>query len=59
MLKKRLEYLRYHKSCLQIAEMVQTHEQRTMVLHIAETWMRLAETVQKDTDVHTSSRTLH
>jgi hypothetical protein len=48
MLKKRLKYLGYSRSCAEMAEAVQSLEQRIMLLHIAETWKRLAATEQPD-----------
>ena len=31
------------EECVELAQSVRTPEQRTMLLHIAETWLRLAE----------------
>jgi hypothetical protein len=31
------------EECVQLAQLVRTREQRTMLLHIAETWLRLAD----------------
>jgi hypothetical protein len=31
------------EECVQLAQIARTPEQRTMLLHIAETWLRLAD----------------
>lgn len=36
------EYRKRAEECVQLAQTVRTPEQRTMLLHIAETWLRLA-----------------
>jgi hypothetical protein len=37
------EYRKRAEECLEIAQTVKTAAQRTMLLHIAETWLRLAK----------------
>jgi len=37
------EYRRRAEECVQLAQTARTPQQRTMLLHIAETWLRLAE----------------
>ena len=37
------EYRKRAEECVQLAQLVRTSEQRTMLLHIAETWLRLAD----------------
>lgn len=36
------DYRKRAEECVQLAQTVRTSEQRTMLLHIAETWLRLA-----------------
>ena len=36
------DYRKRAEECVQLAQTVRTPEQRTMLLHIAETWLRLA-----------------
>jgi hypothetical protein len=52
---KEAEYLRYREECLTIAEFTTNGPQRIMLRHIAETWLRLAESVREDLP----SRALH
>jgi hypothetical protein len=40
---KEAEYLRYSDECLTIADSTTNEPQRIMLRHIAETWLRLAE----------------
>lgn len=40
------DYRKHADECRQIAQNARTSAQRTMLLHIAETWMRLAEDVE-------------
>jgi hypothetical protein len=40
---KPAEYRKRAEECVQLAQGVRTPEQRTMLLHIAETWLRLAD----------------
>jgi hypothetical protein len=51
-------YIRYRKDCLELAERSSTDSQRVMLLHIADTWQRLARSVAEEDDVH-PSRVLH
>jgi hypothetical protein len=37
------DYRKRAEECVTLAQTVRTPEQRTMLLHIAETWLRLAE----------------
>ena len=37
------DYRQRAEECVQLAQIVRTSEQRTMLLHIAETWLRLAD----------------
>ena len=37
--------------CVELAQSARTPEQRTMLLHIAETWLRLAEDTMRGPDV--------
>jgi hypothetical protein len=37
------DYRNRAKECVEFAQNARTREQRTMLLHIAETWLRLAE----------------
>jgi hypothetical protein len=45
------DYRRRAEECLEIAQTARTSAQRTMLLHIAETWMNLA----KDAEANMSS----
>jgi hypothetical protein len=47
-LHKASEYLDYSRDCVRLADAVESASHRTMLLHIAETWLRLAEDVTKD-----------
>ena len=40
---KQDEFRNRAEECVQLAQSVRTPEQRTMLLHIAETWLRLAD----------------
>ena len=42
------EYIRYSDECTAIARMARTSAQRIMLVHIAETFRRLADTEMKD-----------
>jgi hypothetical protein len=46
------EYIRYRNECLDMARVTQSASQRTMLLHIAETWLRLAESMQEKPTLH-------
>jgi hypothetical protein len=41
--KQPADYRKYAEECVQLAQAVRTPQQRTMLLHIAETWLRLAD----------------
>ena len=47
------DYRKRAEECLEIAQTARTPEQRTMLLHIAETWMNLA----RDAESHSTART--
>jgi hypothetical protein len=47
------DYRKRAEECLEIAQTARTPAQRTMLLHIAETWMNLA----RDAEHNSSSRT--
>jgi hypothetical protein len=40
------DYRKRAEECVQLAQTVRTPQQRTMLLHIAETWLRLANDSQ-------------
>jgi hypothetical protein len=40
---RRTDYRKRAEECVVIAQTARTSEQRTMLLHIAETWLRLAD----------------
>lgn len=42
------DYRKHADECRQIAQTARTPAQRTMLLHIAETWMRLAKDAEAD-----------
>jgi hypothetical protein len=46
------EYIRYCNECLDMARVTKSSSQQTMLLHIAETWLRLAESVQEKPTLH-------
>lgn len=46
------DYRKRAEECLEIAQTARTPEQRTMLLHIAETWMNLA----RDAEGNSSAR---
>ena len=41
------DYRKRAEECVQLGQSVRTPEQRTMLLHIAETWLRLAENASR------------
>jgi len=45
------DYRKRAEECIEIAQTARTAAQRTMLLHIAETWMNLA----RDADVNSST----
>jgi hypothetical protein len=45
LLKTEREYLRYSEECMELALLAVEEPQRIMLRHIAETWLRLAESV--------------
>ena len=47
-LHKASEYLDFSRDCVRLADEVMSESHRTMLLHIAETWLRLAEDLTKD-----------
>jgi hypothetical protein len=52
------EYEKRAAECREIAQTARTTSQRTMLLHIAETWLRLATDVLRGGDKPTRSRAL-
>lgn len=42
MAKTAADYRKHAEECLEIAQAARTQAQRTMLLHIADTWLRLA-----------------
>jgi hypothetical protein len=46
------DYRKHAEECVEIAQTARTEAQRTMLLHIADTWLRLA----KDADQNSSDR---
>ena len=45
---KEAEFARYGEECVAIARNARTNAQRVMLLHIAETFLRLAESESED-----------
>jgi hypothetical protein len=43
LLRKKAEYLRYGEECVEIARTTSSESQRIMLMHISETWRRLAD----------------
>jgi hypothetical protein len=41
------DYRQRAEECVQLAQVARTREQRTMLLHIAETWLRLADDARR------------
>ena len=50
----RSDYRKRAEECLEIAQTARTPEQRTMLLHIAETWMNLARDAESNSSVRTA-----
>jgi hypothetical protein len=46
-MQKESDYRMRAEECVQLAQNVRIPEQRTMLLHIAETWLRLADDAQR------------
>jgi len=46
---KMTDYRKRAEECVEIAQTVRTSAQRTMLLHIAETWMNLARDAEANT----------
>ena len=46
---KDADYRKRAEECVELAQTVRTPEQRTMLLHIAETWLRLADDAGRNT----------
>ena len=44
---KENDFRKHAEECVQLAQSVRTPEQRTMLLHIAETWLRLADNAKR------------
>jgi hypothetical protein len=49
-------YLAFGDECVRISQCAPNDAQRIMLLHIAETWLRLAQSVREES---LSGRTLH
>ena len=47
------DYRKRAEECLEIAQTARTPEQRTMLLHIAETWMNLARDAEGNSSIRT------
>jgi hypothetical protein len=50
------EYRKRAEECMEIAQTVQVTSQRTMLRHIAETWLRLAKDAEDTTSVNGSKK---
>jgi len=48
------DYRKRAEECREIAQNARTPEQRTMLLHIAETWMNLAHDAERNSSVRTT-----
>jgi hypothetical protein len=44
------DYRKRAEECVQLAQTVRSPQQRTMLLHIAETWLRLADDAGDDSE---------
>ena len=44
----RADYRKRAEECVELAQAARTPQQRTMLLHIAETWLRLADEATRD-----------
>lgn len=51
------DYRKRAEECLEIAQTARTPEQRTMLLHIAETWMNLARDAEGNLSGRASEET--
>jgi hypothetical protein len=51
------DYRKHAEECRQIAQTARTAAQRTMLLHIAETWMRLANDAETMANGHANGAT--
>jgi len=49
------DYRKHADECRQIAQTARTAAQRTMLLHIAETWMRLAKDAETVANGHVNA----
>jgi len=49
------DYRKRAEECLEIAQTARTSAQRTMLLHIAETWMNLARDAEGNSSVRTDA----
>ena len=54
---KATDYRKRAEECVQLAQTVRSSHQRTMLLHIAETWLRLAEHASVAADQQAEPRT--
>jgi hypothetical protein len=47
MIDKCKQYIRYGEECVEIAKQTRDRAQQVLLMHIAETWLRLAESEEK------------
>ena len=52
MIDKYKQYIRYGEECVEIAKQTRDRAQQVMLMHIAETWLRLAETEEENRVLH-------
>ena len=52
------DYRKRAEECIEIARTAQTPSQRIMLLHIRDTWLRLAKEAEERKGVHTSNGTV-
>jgi hypothetical protein len=55
---KHAQYMGYSNTCAELSRTAISPEQRVMLLHIAETWKRLADIVKMEDDL-SPARVLH
>lgn len=55
---KETQYIRFGQDCQEMAERTSNDSQRIMLLHIAETWQRLANSVGSENEMP-PTRVLH
>jgi hypothetical protein len=52
------DYRKRAQECVEIAQTARTPSQRTMLLHIAETWLRLAKDADGNSQQHAAAQNL-